>query len=158
MPKIFLSLCFLVLFAALTPAHASDWVENEHFRSRLAAVPDGGNTVAVLEIELEDGWHTYGQEPGDAGLPPRFDWAASENLESVEIDWPETIQKREADMFEVNAYEGAISFPLKITPVKADEDVALNLDMKIMVCHEICVPEEATLSLPLTAASLHPAP
>lgn len=152
MPKIFLSLCFTVLFMAAHPAWAQDWVESEHFRSRLAPAPDGGNAAAVLDVELEEGWHTYGQDPGDAGLPPRFNWEDSQNLKDVVITWPETVKKREADMFDINAYEDAVQFPLGITPENIDDEVPLNLTLKIMVCNEICIPDEVQLSTVLAPA------
>ena len=30
---------------------------------------------AGIEIRLKPGWHTYWRYPGDAGVPPRFDFA-----------------------------------------------------------------------------------
>ena len=150
MSKILLSLCFAIILSM--PVHASDWVDGEHFRARLAAVPEGSNHAAVLEIEMEEGWHTYGQEPGDAGLPPRFDWEESRNLTSVDITWPKTIEKREFDMFTVNAYEGRVQFPLQITPEVEDQNVDLDLDLKVMVCNDICIPAEADLSITLIHA------
>ena len=138
------------------PAWASDWVDGEHVRARLAAVPDAGNKMAVLEVELEDGWHSYGQDPGDAGLPPRFEWEGSSNLERAQISWPETFEKREMDMFTVNAYEGAIQFPLTIIPVDVQGDVALKLGLKLMVCKDICIP--STLDLALDLKPAWPAP
>ena len=157
MPKVFLQLCFITLISALPmQVLASDWVESEHFRARLAAVPEGGNTAAVLEIELEEGWHSYGDPPGDAGLPPRFVWEESQNLEGIDITWPPTFEKRELDMFTVNAYEGLVQFPLAVTPEKTSEDVILDLDLQIMVCNEICIPDQAALSLTLMSASHTP--
>ncbi|MCB9982625.1 MAG: hypothetical protein H6861_02985 [Rhodospirillales bacterium] len=152
MPRVFITLLVLVTLVSLS-AFASEWSEGGHVRARLVAIPDGGNGVAMLEVELEDGWHSYGQEPGDAGLPPHFDWAGSENLESVEIEWPETFEKREMDMFTVNAYEGTIHFPLAITPEDAQSDVALKLNLKMMVCEHICIPETLDLALDLKAAN-----
>jgi len=151
--KILIS-CFIVVIGAvsmLSQVSAKDgkWVENEHFRSRLAAVPEGGNRVAVLVIELNEGWHTYGDPPGDAGLPPRFNWENSTNVENVEINWPQPIHKREMDLFDVNAYEGQVSFPLTITPEKANETVSLDLKLQIMICNQICIPDKAELSLTL---------
>lgn len=154
MPKLFLSLCFVAVFGLVQPAQAAEWVENEHFRSRIAAVPEGRNTTAVLEVELEEGWHTYGQEPGDAGLPPRFNWEASKNLQEIEINWPEPIRKREMDMFDVNAYEGLVQFPLNIKPENEQDDVTLNLDLQIMICNEICIPDQVNLSTTLMAAHI----
>ena len=154
MSKFLLSLCLTFIFSL--PAQASDWVEGDHFRAKLAAVPEGSNRMAVLEIEMEEGWHTYGQEPGDAGLPPRFHWDESKNLKGVNINWPETVQKREFDMFNVNAYVGQVQFPLDITPEDENKNVELDLGLKIMVCSDICIPAEADLFLKLIYASHTP--
>ena len=151
MSKILLSLCLILIFSM--PAQAADWVEGDHFRARLAAVPEGSNRIAVLEIEMEEGWHTYGQEPGDAGLPPRFHWDKSKNLKDVNINWPPTKEKREFDMFTVNAYEGLTQFLLDISPEINDQNVDLDLNLQIMVCSDICIPAEADLSLSLIYAS-----
>ena len=148
MPKVFLSVCFLVLICTM-PVHAQggDWVANEHFQSRLAAVPEGGNMLAVLEIELNEGWHTYGDPPGDSGLAPRFNWSKSSNLQDIKVTWPAPIRKREMDMFDVNAYEGQVRFPLTISPEAVGEDVLLDLDLQLMICKDICIPDQVKLSL-----------
>lgn len=148
MPRFFIMLLMLMVLIPCS-AFASEWSQGGHVRARLAAIPDGGNGVAMLEVELEEGWHSYGPEPGDAGLPPRFDWAGSENLARVEIEWPETFEKREMELFTVNAYEGTIHFPLTITPDDPHSDVALQLNLKMMVCHDICIPETLDLALDL---------
>ena len=49
--------------------------------------PDGSRLAAV-EIRLAPGWHTYWRVPGDAGIPPSFDWSGSSNLASVAYEWP----------------------------------------------------------------------
>src|SRR6056297_4231173 len=50
-------------------------------------LPDGTHQ-AGLEIRLRDGWKTYWRAPGDAGIPPRFNWSGSRNLSDVAITWP----------------------------------------------------------------------
>ncbi|MEL7014329.1 MAG: protein-disulfide reductase DsbD domain-containing protein, partial [Pseudomonadota bacterium] len=47
-----------------------------------------GSHIAALQIDLAPGWTTYWRAPGDAGIPPYFDWHASENLSSVDVEWP----------------------------------------------------------------------
>ncbi|MEG4641374.1 protein-disulfide reductase DsbD domain-containing protein, partial [Paracoccus sp. APAP_BH8] len=42
-----------------------------------------GHRMTALHLRLEPGWKTYWRSPGDAGVPPRFDWAASRNLAEV---------------------------------------------------------------------------
>ena len=141
------------------PLHAqtedtTGWVEGDHFKAHLSQSLGDGNTAARLEIEMEEGWHTYGADPGDSGLPPRFEWGESSNLQGVEITWPETIEKTEFDMFTVNAYEGVVRFPLMIKPKIENETVLLNLDLQLMVCNEICIPSGVELKAELTPITL----
>ena len=133
------------------------WMENEHFRSRIVAIDHediDNDHDAVLEIQLNDGWHTYAEVPGDAGLPPRFDWGASENLHEITVIWPEHIKKRELDMFDVNAYIGDVDFPLYVEAEDDTKDTTLNLDLKIMICNEICIPDQVSLSFNFPADTL----
>src|SRR5437868_7299437 len=73
-------------------AHADDaspWQRDGHSAVRLLA---GSRSGAVLlggiAFQIQPGWHTYWRNPGDSGVPPRFDFARSENIEAVTILWP----------------------------------------------------------------------
>ena len=39
-----------------------------------------GSRVAGIAIDFDPSWHTYWRVPGEAGIPPDFDWSGSENL------------------------------------------------------------------------------
>src|SRR5262249_8927036 len=56
----------------------------------IAASPhDGGTSLrAGVEIRLAPGWKTYWRYPGDSGVPPRFDFAQSTNVDSIPLSWP----------------------------------------------------------------------
>src|SRR3954465_3279158 len=47
-----------------------------------------GRRIAGVEIKLEPGWKTYWRNPGDAGIPPRFDWSRSRNLGEAVVTYP----------------------------------------------------------------------
>src|SRR5436190_16526959 len=68
---------------------ASAWVKDAHSSLRLLA---GSRTGSVLmggiEIQLQPGWKTYWRTPGDSGVPPRFDFSKSVNVESVTPLYP----------------------------------------------------------------------
>src|SRR3954466_3952248 len=71
------------------PETASPWVEGHRSRARLLdAGREGGSRLAALEIVLAPEFKTYWRTPGDSGVPPAFDWAASTNVASVEPLWP----------------------------------------------------------------------
>ncbi len=47
-----------------------------------------GHHMAAIELSLAPRWKTYWRSPGDAGIPPLFDWSGSQNVKSVRVLWP----------------------------------------------------------------------
>jgi len=124
-------------------------------RSALQLLPgwatgDGGR-MAGLTIRLDDGWKTYWRVPGDAGIPPEFDWSGSENVASVEVLWPRPVA---FDLFGMTTlgYKHEVTLPLKATPVDPSRPMALRLSLAYGVCADICMPEMAEVALPLAGA------
>jgi len=145
--------CFI--FPDTAHAIQSDWAVSENTRARiLSGVKNIGpekTFEAAVELELAEGWHTYWKHPGDAGLPPRFEWKSSKNIQGLKIFWPTPKRKNEMDMFTVFAYEGKVRFPLEIVLEKENTDTHLEVDLQLMVCKDICIPEQLKLSLDLDA-------
>jgi suppressor for copper-sensitivity B len=141
-------LVFLINLAGHSRAGESPWAVSDQVRARLLS---DGNAQAALEVELADGWHSYWQSPGDAGLPPRFDWTGSENVAGVDVSWP--YPKRFDEMgIATFGYEGRILFPLDVKPVKEGDKMKLSLVADIMVCSDICIPQQLKLLLDLSEA------
>ena len=99
--------------------------------------PDGGR-VAGIVITLEPGWHTYGRFPGEAGIPPSFDWSASRNVAAVRYEWP---RPDILDSYGMRSYGyvDALVLPVLLTPKDpaAPMDVALSLSFGI--CKDVCM-------------------
>ncbi|WP_371808973.1 protein-disulfide reductase DsbD domain-containing protein [Ruegeria sp. HKCCD7255] len=106
---------------------------------------DGGRSAdgsyqGALRMTLQDGWKTYWRAPGDAGIPPHFDWGPSSNVGEVSITWPSP------DVFDQNGYqsigyEGELVLPVTITPKNPAQPVRLQGSVDIGVCKDVCVPE-----------------
>jgi suppressor for copper-sensitivity B len=144
----FPSFLLLPILAAL-PAHAAigEWVMGDHVRMRLVAA-GGAGLGAAVELELEPGWKTYWRTPGDAGIPPVFDFAGSSNLGPVEVRFP--VPERVDDGFSIsNVYHGRVVLPLAAA-VDAAKPVDIALAVDLGVCADICIPArvEASLSVP----------
>ena len=103
-----------------------------------------GAFVAALEVRLAPGWHTYWRVPGEAGIPPEFDWSGSENLAAVGYEWPRP-QLIDGFGIESFGYAGTLLLPLVLTPERADAPVEADLRLFFGVCKEICLPAEARL-------------
>lgn len=107
-----------------------------------------GTRMAALRFALAPGWKTYWRAPGEAGIPPRFDWRGSRNLGAVEILWP-TPQQTTTNGLRTIGYANDLILPVRITPARAGRPVLLSGDLEIGVCSDICVPVETQVSLDL---------
>lgn len=113
----------------------------------------GRNPVTVgLLIRMKPGWKTYWRSPGDAGLPPVFDWSGSTNLDGAEVIWP-TPKRISVGGYDSFGYAGEVVYPIRIRPAREGEPIALKLDLNYAVCEEICVPEHAELTLTIEPGS-----
>jgi DsbC/DsbD-like thiol-disulfide interchange protein len=109
------------------------------------AEPEGAR-VAGLAIDLSPGWKTYWRAPGEAGLPPVFDWSGSENVASVTVEWPAPLVFETFGLASIG-YDRSLVLPLVVTPEDPAAPVALRLGLDYGVCEEICIPERADLAL-----------
>jgi DsbC/DsbD-like thiol-disulfide interchange protein len=103
---------------------------------------------AGIEIRLTQGWHTYWRYPGDAGVPPKFDFQASKNVKAVELLWPAPQRLAEADGVSIG-YVGNVIFPLRVVPQDPGKPVALALRLDYAICEKLCVPAQARAELAL---------
>lgn len=106
----------------------------------------GGDYLAALEISLEPGYVTYWRTPGEAGIPPAFDWSSSKNVADVSVSWPAPERIREADSI-VYGFRERVILPLRITPKEPGGAVDLRLAMQYGICKDICIPVESSATL-----------
>lgn len=108
------------------------------------SVDAAGNRVAAIKLTLLPGWKTYWRAPGEAGIPPIFDWSGSRNLADVALLWPRP------EVFELNGltsigYYDELVLPVALTPQRPAAPLDLRLRIEIGVCKDICVPAVLTL-------------
>jgi len=107
---------------------------------------DDGRHFAGVRIELAKGWKTYWRAPGQAGIPPQFNWSGSKNLGSVKIIWPTPSVYHINGMRSIG-YDGDIVIPIEITPRrKGSWPITLRAKLEIGVCEDICIPISVKLS------------
>jgi DsbC/DsbD-like thiol-disulfide interchange protein len=141
--------------------HASAWVVLPNARVRLIAGPPAvkaaNSYLAGVQLMLADGWKTYWRMPGDAGVPPSFDWTGSRNVASLGVLYPAPMRLVEPAATSIG-YKGAVIFPVDVVAQEAGAAVVLNLDMALGICRDICIPAEAKLSLTIAPAAMRGAP
>lgn len=104
--------------------------------------PDG-TRVAGIRIRVAEGWKTYWRSPGDAGVPPRFNWEGSKNLAHAQIHWPrpklfDTYGQRTL------GYGGEVVLPVVLTPLDAALPITITGHAELGVCLDVCVAVEET--------------
>src|SRR6202046_2877923 len=144
-----LSLVLPAMPAFAADAFSTDWALAAKSRARLIA---GGGDLAGFEIALNPGAITYWRDPGDAGLPPTLDFSASENVASVETEFPAPKRIKEADGGEAFGYDGSVVFPLRVKPRDPTKPATLKLNADFAVCEKVCLPAKAHLELTLPSA------
>ncbi len=107
-----------------------------------------GHHMAALQLNLAPGWKTYWRAPGDAGIPPIFDWSRSQNVKSVQIHWPSPTVFHNNGMQTIGYHE-ALTLPVEVTPIDPGKPIELRAKIDLGVCDEICMPANVTLSATL---------
>ena len=142
--------CVAGLFAGteVRAEDASPWLRDAHSAVRLLA---GSRSGAVLlggiAIQLQPGWHTYWRTPGDSGVPPRFDFSKSENVEAVTVMWPAPMKFDDGAGGTSLGYTQQVVLPLRIVAKNADKPLTLRAEINYAVCEKLCIPVDASAEL-----------
>jgi DsbC/DsbD-like thiol-disulfide interchange protein len=106
--------------------------------------------MAAVDLVLAPGWKTYWRSPGDAGIPPRFDWSGSKNVATVRIHWPAPSIFHSNGMQTIG-YHDRLLLPVEVQPIDPTKPVVLSLQMELGVCDDICLPATVVLRSDLVA-------
>ncbi|MEQ9258160.1 MAG: protein-disulfide reductase DsbD family protein [Roseovarius sp.] len=139
----------LALAAAPAARAASDLVAVRVLEGWRGA--DGAH-MAALELRLKPGWKTYWRAPGDAGIPPSFDWRRSRNVAAIDVLWPAPSVSVKSGVRTIG-YADVLVLPLSVAPARAGADVTLAGSMDIGVCSDVCVPVTLHFSSDLPQAA-----
>jgi DsbC/DsbD-like thiol-disulfide interchange protein len=129
-------------------ADASPWDGDARAGMRLVAGSHArdADAHAGIEIRLAPGWKTYWRYPGDSGVPPRFDFADSQNVKTVTIDWPAPHRFSDESGITIG-YKQDVIFPLRVVP----QDTSKPVRLRLKADYAICIPAEGSAELTLDA-------
>ena len=105
-----------------------------------------------VRLEMQDGWHTYWENPGDSGNPFNARWSTDAGVIIENVSWP-TPQTIPYPPLMTYGYEGDVVFPFQVFRSLDTELTEISVDFDFLICADICIPEKATLTLDLTSAS-----
>jgi thiol:disulfide interchange protein len=157
----------LLLALAMTfPAFAQTGAQTgptRHVTAELVAERQGiapGETIHLaLRQQIQKGWHTYWRNSGDSGEATRIKWELPAGWQAGDFTWPAPRRLPVGPLMNYG-YEGEVLLPVALTApatAKPGDKVTLKAQASFLVCAEICVPEDDTLSLTLPVTAT-PAP
>ena len=118
-------------------------------------VAPGATVYVALVQEIDKGWHTYWRNPGDAGQATTIDWTPPAGWRAGDIVWPAPKRLPVGPLMNYGYENQAIL----AVPVEAPADAKpgqlarLAAKVEMLVCADVCVPQEAELALDLPVVS-----
>ena len=108
----------------------------------------------AIRLNMEDSWHSYWKNPGDAGIPPTISWELPEGFTASDMLWP-TPNRYDTQSLIGYGYEKEVLLLVQITPpetIAANSDATLKAKLDWLVCSDMsCLPGsgEVSISLPV---------
>jgi thiol:disulfide interchange protein len=110
---------------------------------------------------MDEGWHIYWENPGDAGAKPEIEWALPDGFSAGEIRWPSPSRHVLQGLMNY-VYEGEVYLMVQISPPVslAEKNVILKAEVNWTVCSDkqcLFGGKELSLELPVGKETDEPA-
>lgn len=139
------------------PVGASEHAQVELF-SESDSIKPGEPFWVGVRMTMQPEWHTYWQNPGDAGLETQIEWKLPEGFSAGPIRWPFPMRIEIPPLVDFG-YENEIIFLSEITsPASLVSGAPITIAAKIdwLECKDICIPGGAEVDLSLPVANEAP--
>jgi thiol:disulfide interchange protein DsbD len=148
--KLFLLFCASIIS---TDAFSETIVDASDSRIEMLAesnsMKPGDGLLVGFKFTLNPGWHTYWENPGDAGEGASIKWNLPNDVKASEILWPGP-ERIPVEPLMTFGYENEVVLLTKIyTSETTTIPVTLNARVSWYTCKEICIPQEAEVSIPI---------
>jgi thiol:disulfide interchange protein len=154
-PNRLIILCLIILTILPFSLYAQWDQQESHVDARLISevktVQPGASFWVATRLQMNDSWHTYWRNPGDAGLETTIKWQLPEGFNAGEINWPHPYRISEPPLM-AYGYHDTIYL---LTEIKVDQSVKTNqvVFLKAYVswleCADVCIPGNAHLKVRL---------
>jgi DsbC/DsbD-like thiol-disulfide interchange protein len=101
----------------------------------------------AVHIQLDDGWHTYWRNPGDAGMSPQIRWQLPSGMKAEPVSWPYPSVFREGPLVTYGYSDSAWLFTRMTAPAESGGSITVGAHVEWLVCRDICIPQYAELKL-----------
>lgn len=138
----------LLPLVALIPAASAQNKATARWITESSDFLDGAEIRTVIQMNVNDGWHTYWSNPGEGGLPLDLEakLPAGWKIGKIQYPAPKRFMTGELPGF---GYEGEVLFPVTLNPPAATSGKLppLTATLSWLTCNdETCIPGKAELS------------
>lgn len=153
---------FVVAFAASLVAFAApSRAEVEAPKVKVSAIPQTpairGTDLPIAFIQdIAPHWHTYWVNPGDSGQEMKIDWTSLPDGITARdgLQWPVPERIAYGPLFNFGYKDRAVMIGhLRVPMDYAGDTIAATARVTWLVCEEICIPEETTISIAVPVAA-----
>ena len=148
---IFLSSIAPTVFAQEAPGEDLSPHSDASLISESAWIEPGKPFTVGLHLLMDEGWHSYWQNPGDSGEPTDIEWTLPTGFETGPIQWPYP-HAIDAEPLRTYGYSDEVLLLTEITPPQSltpGTSVQLEGTAYWLICADICLPAETPISLTL---------
>ena len=168
------TLAFTLLVLGLLPAHAQiaevgdggpGPVKAQHLTAELTSlspqIAPGGTQTIGLVLTIEEHWHVYWINAGDAGEPPAIKWTLPPGFTAGPMQFPPPQRLPVGPLMDYG-YEDQVAYPITLTAPANAKPGKVHLDAHVtwLVCAQVCLPGKAHLGMDMNVVRgpLKPAP
>jgi thiol:disulfide interchange protein DsbD len=153
-----LNLILPAILALFSSADAQSDPPSAQLHTRVSLVADvasvvpGSSFTAGILMNMEKGWHTYWENPGEAGIPTEIRWTLPEGVTAGGILWPVPHKYNESGDVLTYGYadENMLLVPISVAPtVPPGTSLHLHAELTWLECEHICIPGKAAVDLRL---------
>ena len=121
--------------------------------SEVAAVEPGQPFTVGVHITLEEGWHTYWKNAGDAGTGTLMEWRLPDGFTVTELRYPVPELIPYPPLMSYGYHDEVVLLATVTPPFELDGDrVVIDATADFLVCADVCIPASAGIGVELPVA------
>lgn len=165
---------FLVALALLPSLLCAAPVRDQHVTAELlaeeSAIQPGRPFWVGVKLTMDEHWHTYWKNCGDACQPTSIKWTLPDGWTAGPIQWPAPVHFSISPDVRNYGYEGTALLLVQITPPVAARvseqkppvaasvsEQTIKANVRWLMCSDMCIPGKAELTLTLPVKNEPPA-